>query len=291
MCWIVRGKNLKKHWTNNIYGAILKEYKQEIRKLIKRLSPNQFSELKKLCRARHKMCTIAKIDHITKFLIGKRIIRYDKAIQLEKEYRARNPNIWIFEISDHKMELGVKCAKKLLIPFIPCLLEASIDDNDFNLNYTFTLNGIRIRTCVNRATRKSEYGTLVDKALHSDTSETHKISCQRLWPSNFDVAIFILVYVDKCIFWVASADEIENSNLRSKQTKDSSECKVMLSNHQFNKIERFRVDSNNLHAAVNLAYNRKSFSRSGFKVINEKEIQVAPRRLPGKNEKDSKQVS
>ena len=100
---------------------------------------------------------------------------------------------------------------------VPALQKPSTDlDKNYSGQYDFWYNGIRIEVKASRAVRRESGGTLIEKALASDSPYGFDMNFQQLKPACCDVFVWIGVWRDVIRYWVLSSAEVENNPYYSK---------------------------------------------------------------------------
>lgn len=139
-------------------------------------------------------------------------ITYDDYTLIRAEYIARNPNLWIFEISAPRT-FGEKYGQTLLLSISKNLKAPNKAlDPDYTGEYDLLLDRIKIEVKASRATDRDTGSDvpLYKKALSSDTKKDFLMNFQQLKPQCCDVFVWIAVYRDSTTIWVMNSDEVKN---------------------------------------------------------------------------------
>ena len=128
----------------------------------------------------------------------------------------RNKFLYVFEITAPRT-FGEAWAQRHLNELIPELDRPSKDfDKNYTGQYDFWYNGISIEVKASRAVMRKGGGTLLEKALSSNSRHGFDMNFQQIKPSCAKVFVWIGVWRDTIRYWVLSSDEVKNNKYFSK---------------------------------------------------------------------------
>lgn len=160
---------------------------------------------------------ISKFDNVYPFndielklslLLHEDIITLNEFLEMREQYFNRNKFLYTYEKSGPR-DFGENWAQKFVHDLIPELLKPNRKlDPNFDGEYDFWLDGIKIEVKASRAVEKKPGKTLVEKALKFDSNKKFDMNFQQLKPYCCDVFLWIGVWRDIVKFWVLSSDEV-----------------------------------------------------------------------------------
>ena len=126
-----------------------------------------------------------KIEMIISQLLASGTIGLDYYLEMRREYMARNPNLFLYEKTPRPF--GEKWAQDWLNELVPDLKKPSqkYDDNYSNGQYDFWYKGIRIEVKASRAVKNDREGTLISKAISSNSPADFDMNFQQL--NDYDI--------------------------------------------------------------------------------------------------------
>ena len=152
------------------------------------------------------------IEYIMSYLIGTGTITISQYLDMRRRYVERNKYLYVFEVTAPRT-FGEEWAERHLNEIIPALQCPSkeLDPAYTKGQYDFWYDGIRIEVKASRAVRRMSGGTLISKALSSDSREGFDMNFQQMKPACCDVFVWIAVWRDIIRYWVLSTGEVENN--------------------------------------------------------------------------------
>lgn len=188
-------------------------------------------------------------------------ITYDDYILIRSEYIARNPNLWVFEISAPRT-FGEKYGQTLLLSISSNLKAPSkaLDPN-YNGEYDLVLDRIKIEVKASRATdRDAGSGVpLYKKALSSDTEKDFLMNFQQLKPQCCDVFVWIAVYRDTTTIWVMNRDEVkkhEDYSIGQYRGNKGNEGQLHITSKNIHTLDKYITQGADIETSIRNAAKR-----------------------------------
>ena len=156
-----------------------------------------------------------KFEYIICHLIGTNTITLQQYLNIRNRYLERNKYLYVFEITAPRT-FGETWAQRHLNEVVPELQRPSTSyDLGYSGQYDFWYNGIRIEVKASRAVRRKSGGSLIIKALSSDSKYGFDMNFQQIKPACCDVFVWIAVWRDVIRYWVLSSDDVKNNRYYS----------------------------------------------------------------------------
>lgn len=157
-----------------------------------------------------------RFEYIISHLIAEKILSLEQYLEIRNAYLRRNKFLYVFEITAPRT-FGEAWAQRHLNELIPELDRPSKDfDKNYTGQYDFWYNGISIEVKASRAVMRKGGGTLLEKALSSNSRHGFDMNFQQIKPSCAKVFVWIDVWRDTIRYWVLSSDEVKNNKYFSK---------------------------------------------------------------------------
>lgn len=157
-----------------------------------------------------------RFEYIISHLIAEKILSLEQYLEIRNAYLRRNKFLYVFEITAPRT-FGEAWAQRHLNELIPELDRPSKDfDKNYTGQYDFWYNGISIEVKASRAVMRKGGGTLLEKALSSNSRHGFDMNFQQIKPSCAKVFVWIGVWRDAIRYWVLSSDEVKNNKYFSK---------------------------------------------------------------------------
>lgn len=157
-----------------------------------------------------------RFEYIISHLIAEKILSLEQYLEIRNAYLRRNKFLYVFEITAPRT-FGEDWAQRHLNELIPELDRPSKDfDKNYTGQYDFWYNGISIEVKASRAVMRKGGGTLLEKALSSNSRHGFDMNFQQIKPSCAKVFVWIGVWRDTIRYWVLSSDEVKNNKYFSK---------------------------------------------------------------------------
>ena len=193
-----------------------------------------------------------KFEYIISHLIANDIISLDQYIQIRSEYMERNKYLFVFEITAPR-DFGERWAQQHLNQIVPELKIPNKQwDPQFNGQYDFWCQDIRIEVKASRAVHKKSKETLVEKALSSKSNCAFDMNFQQLKPDCCDVFVWIGVWRDVIRYWVLSSDEVLNNPYfsRGQHRGNQGEGQLWIKNTNINEFRDYEVSMRDVFNAI-----------------------------------------
>jgi hypothetical protein len=181
---------------------LIKELKQDIAKLKGKydLSDEFLDNL-------YSVYPFNKFEYAISHLISEKVLTLAQYLEIRNAYLRRNKFLYVFEITAPRT-FGETWAQQHLNELVPELDRPSKDfDKDYAGQYDFWYNGIPIEVKASRAVMRKGGGTLLEKALSSDSEMGFDMNFQQIKPGCAKVFVWIGVWRDTIKYWVLSSDE------------------------------------------------------------------------------------
>lgn len=157
-----------------------------------------------------------RFEYIISHLIATNTITLQQYYDMRSSYMERNKYLYLFEITAPRT-FGETWAQRHLNEVIPELRHPSAEyDPNYSGQYDFWFNGIRIEVKASRAVQRDSRGTLIAKALSSNSKHGFDMNFQQIKPDCCDVFVWIGVWRDIIRYWVLSSDEVKSNKYYSK---------------------------------------------------------------------------
>ena len=197
-------------------------------------------------------------------LLAMDVLTLDSYHELRDEYIARNLYLYIFEISAPR-SFGESWAQGHLKELVPSLRKPSKKtDPIYSGQYDFYLDGIRVEVKASRAVDASMDAPLYVKALSSDSKKEFWMNFQQVKPDCCDVFVWTAVWRDVIRYWVLSSNEVETNRYYSQgqHRGNVGEGQIHVRHDNIDDFEKYRVQSNELEAAIRAASYRQNKTKA-----------------------------
>lgn len=185
-----------------------------------------------------------KFEYIISHLIGTGTISIQEYLSIRSKYLERNKFLYVFEITAPRT-FGETWAQRHLNEIVPELkLPSTVYDPTYNGEYDFWYDGIKIEVKASRAVRRKSGGTLIEKALASDSKYGFDMNFQQIKPDCCDVFVWIAVWSDVIRCWVLSSDEVKTNKYYShgQHRGNIGEGQLWLKNANIAEFTEYEVD-------------------------------------------------
>ena len=206
-----------------------------------------------------------KFEYVISHLIATQTINLDEYLKIRTAYMKRNKYLYVFEITAPRT-FGETWAQRHLNELVQELEAPSKeDDSNYDGQYDFWYDGIRIEVKASRAVKQKSGDTLIMKALSSDSKCKFDMNFQQLKPKCCDVFVWIGVWRDKIRYWVLSNTEVRNNKYYSKgqHRGNVDEGQLWIKESNITDFEQYEVKSTELlQAIINKGRKRNLFKRN-----------------------------
>ena len=200
-----------------------------------------------------------KYEYILTHLVATNTIDLDKYLEIRNSYLQRNKYLYVFEITAPRT-FGESWAQKHLNEIVPELKKPSKKyDSDYSGQYDFWYKGIKIEVKASRAVKKKPGGTLIHKALSSNSLESFDMNFQQIKPNCCDIFVWIAVWRDKIRYWVLTSDEVKKNKYYStgQHRGNVGEGQLWITDKNIKEFETYEVNSENILDMIVKKYDEK----------------------------------
>lgn len=156
-----------------------------------------------------------KFEYVISHLIAEKVISLDGYLEIRNAYVRRNKYLYLFEMAPRTF--GETWGQQHLNELVPELdIPSKKLDQQYSGQYDFWYDGISIEVKASRVVKRKSGGSLLEKALLSNSSEGFDMNFQQLKPGCADVFVFIAVWKNAIRYWVLSSDDIKTNKYFSK---------------------------------------------------------------------------
>lgn len=156
-----------------------------------------------------------KFEYVISHLIAEKVISLDDYLEIRNAYVRRNKYLYLFEMAPRTF--GETWGQQHLNELVPELdIPSKKLDQQYSGQYDFWYDGISIEVKASRVVKRKSGGSLLEKALLSNSSDGFDMNFQQLKPGCADVFVFIAVWKNAIRYWVLSSDDIKTNKYFSK---------------------------------------------------------------------------
>lgn len=156
-----------------------------------------------------------KFEYVISHLIAEKVISLDDYLEIRNAYVRRNKYLYLFEMAPRTF--GETWGQQHLNELVPELdIPSKKLDQQYSGQYDFWYDGISIEVKASRVVKRKSGGSLLEKALLSNSSEGFDMNFQQLKPGCADVFVFIAVWKNAIRYWVLSSNDIKTNKYFSK---------------------------------------------------------------------------
>lgn len=185
-------------------------------------------------------------------LIANHIIDLPQYLEIRNSYLNRNKYLSVFGITAPRT-FGESWAQRHLNKAVPELRHPTKAlDPDYSGQYDFWYHGIRIEVKASRAVKRQSGGSLIDKALSTDSQEGYDMNFQQVKPGCCDVFVWIAVWRDAIKYWVLSSGEVKSNRYFSKgqHRGNKGEGQLWIKETNIHEFDPYLTDSGDLLKAI-----------------------------------------
>ena len=195
-------------------GKLIEELELQI-SVMNKMNDSEYSLSDEVLDSLYSVYPFNKFEYIICHLIGTNTITLQQYLNIRNRYLERNKYLYVFEITAPRT-FGETWAQRHLNEVVPELQRPSTSyDPGYSGQYDFWYNGIRIEVKASRAVRRKSGGSLIIKALSSDSKYGFDMNFQQIKPACCDVFVWIAVWRDVIRYWVLSSDDVKNNRYYS----------------------------------------------------------------------------
>jgi hypothetical protein len=200
-----------------------------------------------------------EFEHMLALMMNRKGITFDQYLEIRSDYIAKNPNLWIFEISAPR-GFGEKFAQTYINGKCPALQKPSKRlHSEYFGDYDFWLDGIRIEVKASRAVDSSSDEPLYVKALARNSQKPFLMNFQQLKPQCCDVFIWVAVFRDVIVIWVMASSEVRDSPAYSRgqhRGNSGNEGQLHINQDNIHILSQYELGDGDLNAAIREAVRR-----------------------------------
>ena len=192
------------------------------------------------------------IEYIFAHLLSKGIMSIEEYKTIRNRYLVENKNLPLFEITAPRT-FGETWAQKHLNELVPSLKKpAKKYDSSYSGQYDFYYDGIKIEVKASRAVDSKKQGSLILKALSSDTKKSFNMNFQQIKPACCDVFVWIAVWRDKIDYWILSSDEVAQNPYYShgQHRGNSGEGQLWITEGNIREFDQYLTQPENILAVI-----------------------------------------
>lgn len=193
---------------------LVKELKKDIQKLENKCG-NKYNLSDDYLDKLFSVYPFNRFEYVISHLIAENVISLDNYLEIRNAYVRRNKYLYLFEMAPRTF--GETWGQQHLNELVPELdIPSKKLDQQYSGQYDFWYDGISIEVKASRVVKRKSGGSLLEKALLSDSFEGFDMNFQQLKPGCADVFVFIAVWKNAIRYWVLSSDDIKTNKYFSK---------------------------------------------------------------------------
>ena len=190
-------------------------------------------------------------------MIERKYLSFHNYMDIRYEFSRLNPNVVYFELDNRVFNFAIKTylnasCKDLQKP-------SKKLDKDYNGEYDFWLNGIKIEVKASRVVDNQSNEPLYRKALSKNTKRPFLMNFQQLKPQCCDVFVWLAVFSDEIVIWVMSSKEVQNHPDYSKgqhRGNKGNEGQLHIKETNISTLKKYKFTGKNLKTAIQKAAKR-----------------------------------
>ena len=189
-------------------------------------------------------------EYIITFLVDRGVISFIEYDDLRTNYVSTNRYLELFELSPRSF--GQTWGERHLMDLDSAFQKPDRElDPNYDGEYDLWIEGIRVEVKSSRAYANLT-GSLVSRALTSESDSLFWMNYQQLKLDICDVFIFIGVWVDRIVYWVMSNDEVRYNNYLSPQHRGGIEYQIGMRQNNIRDFDAFRVEAPDVAGSVRM---------------------------------------
>lgn len=193
-----------------------------------------------------------RYEYIICHLMAQNAMSLEEYHDIRHDYLTRNRYLHLFAITAPR-NFGETWAQQHVLDIAPDICNPSTRlDQDYSGQYDLWYAGIRIEVKASRAVDKTVKGSLISRALSSDSVSGFNMNFQQIKPSCCDVFIWIAVWKDKIRYWVLSSEEVKNNKYYStgQHRGNSGEGQLWITESNIRDFDIFEVSRDNILSRI-----------------------------------------
>ena len=191
-------------------------------------------------------------EYVIAHLLACGILSLAQYRALREDYQQRNKFLALYEITAPRT-FGESWAQRHLREIAPALVKPSVElDADYRGQYDLLYQSIRIEVKASRAVRRQSGGTLISKALASDSAAGFDMNFQQLKPACCDVFVWMGVWRDRIRYWgLSQRDVAESPFYTARQHRGNrGEGQLWLDEKNIDQFARFEAREDNVLTCI-----------------------------------------
>lgn len=224
-------------------------------------SKEELSEILRMVDEDQAIFPFNEFEHMLALMIEGAGITFNQYLDVRSDYIAKNPNLWIFEISAPR-GFGEKFAQTYVHGKCPALEKPSKKlHSEYSGDYDFWFEGIRIEVKASRAVDSRSEEPLYVKALSRNSKSPFLMNFQQLKPQCCDVFIWVAVFRDVIVIWVMASSEVKGNQAYSKgqhRGNSGNEGQLHINQDNIGMLEPYELGMGDLADAIRMAAKRNT---------------------------------
>ena len=229
---------------------LVKELKEDIQKLENKCG-NKYNLSDDYLDKLFSVYPFNRFEYVISHLIAENVISLDDYLEIRNAYVRRNKYLYLFEMAPRTF--GETWGQQHLNELVPELdIPSKKLDQQYSGQYDFWYDGISIEVKASRVVKRKSGGSLLEKALLSDSSEGFDMNFQQLKPGCADVFVFIAVWKNAIRYWVLSSDDIKTNKYFSKgqHRGNVGEGQLWITDKNINDFDEYEAKPRDLLKAI-----------------------------------------
>ncbi len=188
-------------------------------------------------------------EYMLMFLLSKNKLTFEEYERLRNNYVSSNRYLELYTLSPRIF--GETWAHQHIIDLDSRFKrpDKKLDPN-YHGQYDLWIEGIRVEVKSARAINKRKRGSLVTRALRSDSREPFWMNYQQIKIDVADMFIFIGVWIDRITYWVMTNEEIKTNRYLSHQHRGGIEYQIGITDKNLPEFKEYEVLPEHLGDAV-----------------------------------------
>jgi len=183
----------------------------------------------------------SEYEFMLTFLFAKDVINFEDYDILRANYVSSNRNLELYGLAPRIF--GEIWAESHIIDLDKRIKKGSKSlDSEYDGQYDLWMEGIKIEVKSSRAINTKQRGSLVSKAVHSNTEEPFWMNFQQLKLNISDVFIFLGVWPNEIIYWVLSNEEVKSNEYISHQHRGGIEYQIGITNKNIINFSKYIIN-------------------------------------------------
>lgn len=238
----------------------MEQLKQKLMKLVQELKKDEHDQVMQRLDDLVSVYPFNEYEFLISSLMGYKKISIDDYYEIRDDYIAKNPYLYVFEISAPR-SFGETWAQGHLKEIAPELVKPTKKmDSEYSGQYDFLLDSkIRIEVKASRVVDFDSNEPLYVKALSLNSSKSFDMNFQQVKPACCDVFVWVAVWRDAIRYWVLSSNELASNKYYSKgqHRGNTGEGQLHLKDDNIDEFIIYESKAWELIEKIRAAYNRQ----------------------------------